>query len=264
MKKQASGFTLIEFMVALAVFLFVIAGAANFYITQSRVRVSEQLGVTMESNLRLGLDTVTFTLRNAGYGAPTSNFSSWIPWATLTANPTITTGGTSTTPDTITVAACQSSTLTTLASAAVSGATSLTLTSAAGVNATNKRLIYINDNELAQIQSVSGNTVNIDTNPVVTGPQGVSRAYAVNTPICLVQVTTYTVNTTTKQLTEDDNQGSGAQAIMDGVTNLKITTTAGAAHNEYKVTLTAQSSQADPISFAYTTRQLSSTASVRN
>jgi Tfp pilus assembly protein PilW len=251
-------------MVALAVFLFVIAGAANFYITQSRVRVSEQLGVTMESNLRLGLDTVMFTLRNAGYGAPTSNFSSWIPWATLTANPTITTGGTSTTPDTITVAACQSSTLTTLASAAVSGATSLTLTSAAGVNATNKRLIYINDNELAQIQSVSGNTVNIDTNPVVSGPQGVSRAYAVNTPICLVQVTTYTVNTTTNQLTEDDNQGLGAQAIMDGVTNMKVTTTVGTAHNEYQVTLTARSAQADPMSFGFKTRQLSSTASMHN
>jgi prepilin-type N-terminal cleavage/methylation domain-containing protein len=263
--KKAAGFTLIELMVALTFFLVVIAGAANFYIAQSRVRLSEQLGVTMEGNLRLGMDTVMFTLRNTGYGAPTTSFSSWIPWvAGFTANPMITTGANSTTPDTISVALCTSQPVAHLASGAASGATSLTLDSAASLDNANKRLIYINNNELAVIQSVSGNTINIDTNPTVTGPQGVSRAYATSTPICRVDVITYTVNTTTMKLTEDDNQGAGAQPIMDGVTNLKIVTTAGTAHNEYKVTLTAKSDQLDPMSAAYTYRSISSTASVRN
>jgi prepilin-type N-terminal cleavage/methylation domain-containing protein len=263
--KKAAGFTLVELLVSLTIFLLVMVGVSTFYLIQSQVRASEQLGLTMESNLRLATDTVMFTLRNTGYGAPTSGFSTWIPWvAGFTANPLVTAGGSASTPDTVSVALCTSQPVAHLSAGAASGATTLTLDSAASLDATNRRLIYINDKELALIQSVSGNTVTIDTNPAVSGNQGLSRAYAISTPICRVDVITYTVNTTTQQLMENDNQGAGALPIMDGVTNMKITVTTGGTHPKYQVVLTAQSSQVDPETLAYTTRSLSSTASTRN
>jgi Tfp pilus assembly protein PilW len=267
--KKTAGFTLVELLVAVTVFMLVMAGASTFYVNQSKVRLSEQLGLAMEANLRLAMDTVTYSLRNKGYGAPTANFSSWIPWvAGFTANPMITAGGTAATPDTVSVALCTSQPVAHLTAAAASGATTLTLDSAAGLaglnDPTNRRLIFINDNELALISSVSGNTISIDTKPLVVGPQGVSRAYAIATPICRVDVVTYTVDTNTMKLMENDNQGAGAQAVMDGVTNLKIAAIPVGANQKYQVTLTAKSSQSDPMTLAYTYRSLSSTASTRN
>jgi prepilin-type N-terminal cleavage/methylation domain-containing protein len=263
--KKTAGFTLVELLVSLTVFSLVMAGASTFYVVQSSVRLSEQLGLTMDANLRLAVDTITFSLRNTGYGAPTGSFASWIPWvAGLTANPMITAGANAATPDTVSVASCTSQPVAHLAAGAVAGATTLTLDSAASLNAINRRLIFINDNELALIQSIAGNVISIDTNPVVVGPQGVSRAYAIATPICRVDVVTYSVDTTAMKLMENDNQGAGAQAVMDGVTNLKIVATGGGTHPKDQVTLTAKSSQIDPSTRAFIFRSLSSTASTRN
>ena len=263
--KKTAGFTLVELLVSLTVFSLVMAGASTFYVVQSSVRLSEQLGLTMDANLRLAVDTITFSLRNTGYGAPTGSFASWIPWvAGFTANPMITAGANAATPDTVSVASCTSQPVAHLAAGAVAGATTLTLDSAASLNAINRRLIFINDNELALIQSIAGNVISIDTNPVVVGPQGVSRAYAIATPICRVDVVTYSVDTTAMKLMENDNQGAGAQAVMDGVTNLKIAATGGGTHPKDQVTLTAKSSQIDPSTRAFIVRSLSSTASTRN
>jgi len=263
--RRAAGFTLVEMMVSLVVFLLVIAGASTYYVAQNRVGVSEQLGITMEANLRLAMEKITFQLRNAGYGAPSGNFASWIPWVTgFTANPMLTAGASASLPDTISVAACTSQPVATLTAGAASGATTLTLNSAAALNATNKRLIFINDNELARISSVSGNTITIDTNPLVTGNQGVTRAYAISTPLCRVDVTTYAVNTTTMKLMEDANQGAGAQAIVDGVTNLKITADATGPKPKYQIDVTTKSVQVDPSNGAFAFRSLRSTASQRN
>ena len=105
--------------------------------------------------------------------------------------------------------------------------------------------------------------VPIDTNPTITGPQGVSRAYAVSTPICRVDVVTYSVDTTNNKLMRDDNQGAGAQSIMDGISNMKINAVTGGATTKYQITLTARSSLPDPTVLATTTRSLSSTATAR-
>ena len=74
--KKTAGFTLVELLVSVTVFSLVMAGASTFYVVQSSVRLSEQLGLTMDANLRLAVDTITFSLRNTGYGAPTGSFVS--------------------------------------------------------------------------------------------------------------------------------------------------------------------------------------------
>jgi prepilin-type N-terminal cleavage/methylation domain-containing protein len=263
--RKAAGFTMVEMLVSLVVFLLVIAGVSTYYVAQSRVGLSEQLGISMEANLRLAMDRMMFKLRNAGYGAPTDNFASWMPWVTgFTANPTITAGGSASLPDTISMAACTSTPVASLTAGAAVGATTLTLNSAAALNATNKRLVFINDLELARISSVSGNTITIDTNPLVTGNQGVTRAYAISTPLCRVDVTTYTIDATTMKLMENANDGAGAQAVMDGLTNLKITSVTTGTLPKYQVELTAKSSQVDPSAAGFTYRSLRSSASKRN
>src|SRR5438874_13204459 len=107
MKGRSAGFTLVELMIALVIMSLVMAGVIGFYVTHKNRGLSEDLSMTMEQNLRFSMERVTATFRNAGYGVPSSNFTQWIPWVSgFTSNPMITAGANSTTPDTVSIAAC--------------------------------------------------------------------------------------------------------------------------------------------------------------
>lgn len=266
MKIRSAGLTLVELLIALVIMSLVMAGVIGFYVTHKNGSVSEDLSMTMEQNLRFGMERVTATFRNTGYGAPAANLSSWFPWVSgFTANPRITAGADASTPDTVSIAACTSALapFATLTANAAAGATSLTLSSTSGLNASNRRLIFIGDQEYALIQSVSGNTVVIDTNPTTGGNQGLSAARLTGTPLCRVDVKTYSVDPSTKTLQLNDNQGAGAQTLIDGVTNFKVTADASGAKTRYSITLTVQTSQRDPATGAYVQRSLASSATAR-
>jgi len=208
--------------------------------------LSEDLNVTVQQNLRIGMDQLSGSLHNARYGVPSPSLSSWVTWVTgFTANPLLA-AGTGGAPDSRSIATRTLQPTTTLASAAAAGATSLTPMQASGLNSTTKRLIYINDNENALIQSVTGSTITMDTNPGTAGNQGLAKAYPAGTPLCRVDATTYTVSTSSKTLRSNANQGAGDVPIADGITNLGITTTAVGSSTKYLVTLTGQTSRIDP------------------
>jgi len=255
-------------MVSLVILVFVFAGVAAFYGANRSARVAEDLSETMEAQLRVGMDSIMFDLRSAGYGTPTTNLSSWIPWvAGMTSDPLLTVGAGSN-PDTISIALCTSQPVGTLAAAYTAGAATFTLDAAgaAAVDTANKKLIYINNTELAQVYAKTGTTITPDTSPNIAGPQPLSKSYNIGTPICRVDVVTFSVDTTAHTLLRNDNQGAGAQIIIDGITNMKIVTDATGIKPKYAVTLTATSSQYDPLgnSTVLFTRSLASTASKRN
>ena len=270
------GFSLVELLVSVAIMMLVMAGVGAFYLANKFARTSEDLNQTAEAQLRLGMDQLMFNLRSAGYGVPTTNLSSWIPWvAGLTTDPIITPGATAADPDTITIAACTSKPIGYLNANATVGAIALTVDDAARDSidvAHNKRLIFVNEAESVYVNSVSGNVLNIDTNPLLAGPQGISRSYPgpmagvpqSGTPICRVDVITYSVDTANKKLVANYNQGSGSEVIVDGIINMKIVTDATGVRAKYKVTLTAKSSQIDPLTRTYVQRDLTSTASRRH
>jgi len=285
-----AGFTLVELLVSIAVLLLVVAGVGTMYVANKSARISEDLNETMEAQLRLGMDRIMFGVRSAGYGVsylPNSNMAAWIPWVSgMTTDPIVTAGVDADHPDTMSIALCTSQPIGTFAAPYTAGATTFTIdaTGASAVDSANKRLIYINDGELAQVYSQLGTAITPDTNPTVTGPQPLTKSYNTGTPICRVDVVTYSVcppatlspsvtcptGIPRNTLYQDDNQSAtpNPQVIVDGISNMKIAVTAAPSGGKakYSVTLTATARQFDPLGNSTTpaTRSLVSTASRRN
>ena len=252
--KKTRGFSLTELMVALAVTSLAMVSIISFHVTHKVRTTSEDLNIEVQQNLRLALDRLVSSVRNSNYGVPPTSLGSWVTWVSgFSSNRSIASGP----PDSITVAGCGLQSLTTIATNAAAGATSITVTSAAGFNATNKRLIYIDDNENAMIKSVSGNTLTIDTDPSASGNQGLSKAYPAGTAICRVDVTTYSIDTTKRTLQADLNQGGAAIAIADGINAMSIVVNSAGIDPEYAITLTGQSSKKDPTNNALVQATLS-------
>jgi len=268
----SAGFTLVEMMVATVVMILTMAGVGGLYLAHHEARISEDLSQTVEAELRLAMEPILFKLRNAGYGAPwgvSGDPTLWITWVPglTTSPPVITAGATAADPDALTVANCTSGPVARLAANAAANDTSLILDSAAELDASSRSVILINDSESAKIVSVSGDTIDIDRDPDETaspGQQGVSRAYPIGTPLCRVDVVTYSVDTATATLRENLNQGAGPEVIVDGITNLKVTSDTTGVKPTYTVTLTARASDSDPFTAAVAQRSLTSIATPRN
>jgi len=272
--RSGAGFTLVEMIVATVMMIIVMAGVAGLYVAHRNARVAEDLSQTVEAQLRLGMDTILFKLRNAGYGAGWGTPALWVTWVSpsFTGNPMIT-QGTGSAPDTLSVASCTSRPVAWLAADAAAGATSLVLDSAAGLDSSTRSVILINDSESAKITSISGNTINIETRPDETDPpepDGVLTSYRTDTPatkgtpICRVDIVTYSVDTAAATLREDLNQGAGPQVIVDGITDLQVATDTTGVRPKFQITLTARASAWDPFTTTVAQRSLTSLATARN
>jgi prepilin-type N-terminal cleavage/methylation domain-containing protein len=270
------GFTLIEMLVATALLLVVMSGVSGLYLAHRNARIAEDLSQTVEAELRLAMDKLLFKLRNAPYGAGWGDPALWVNWTSalvvpgtsppVAANPNVTLGIDASTPDTLSVGSCTSTPIDSLAADAAAGATALTVTNGANFNNSSRSVILINDSESVKVLSVSGNTLNIDTDPdetVSPGAQGVSKVYRIGTPICRVDVVTYSVDTATATLREDFNRGAGPQVIVDGITNMKIASDTTGVAPKYTIKLTARASATEPFTTTVAQRSLSSIATSR-
>jgi hypothetical protein len=227
------------------------------------------MSANLEQNMRVGMRVLSDALRATGYGVPSSNLKSWIPWMngnTFENNPEIVAGP----PATISVARCTSVPVAFLTLPAARGSTSLTVTSNVPdkpvptvLNPYHKRLIFIGGKEVAHVKHMSGDsTLTIDTGAIRGGEQGLINSYPVGTPICRVDVLTFAIDSTSNELTLDLNQGDGAQQLADQISNLKITTVEAAAR--YEIEMTALSKNVDPVTGTKLTRTLRSDVMVRN
>jgi Tfp pilus assembly protein PilW len=256
--KSEAGIGLPEILVAMVVVSFVMAGVIGFFQTDTRASIQQGISSGLEASLRTGLRYLDDSFRNVGTGVPSSNLSFWVPstWVTgFTANPTITVGGSSTVPDTVSLAVCNAAQpVTTLTAGAAVGDTTLTVSSTSGLNTTNKRLVSLDITENAQVTTVNNSTtLTIDTDPA-SGLQGLKNAYPAGTPLCLVRIDTYSVDSTNYRLMLNHNDGSGANILVDGIQNMKITVS----NLKYQIVLTARSDRKDPATNAFVTRSMTS------
>jgi type II secretory pathway pseudopilin PulG len=270
MRKKSAGVTLTELLVAILVMSLAMTGAIGFFISHKRVITEQDLSATLAANLRVAMEKLSYDLRGAGYWVP-STLTGWFPWVPgFIANPMITQGAggapatTAGGPDTLYVARCTPQPVALLSANAAVSDTSLTLNSTTALDATNRRFIFIGDSEPAQIQSVTGTTITIDTNPATAGNQGLAKAYVTGAPICRVDVVTWSVDTTKSTLNRNDNQGGGAQPVVDGITNLQIIAIAGEIKTRYQVELTGRSAGSDPLTGSPMERKLTSSVSLKN
>jgi len=268
---RVAGLSLVEMMIAIVVLSLVSIGVIGYYQSLRRAATTQELSASVEDNLRLGLETLASSLRGARYGVPSSGLAGWTGMSEFTSNPKIADGGTGV-PDTLMVASCTSKEVAKLSDDvdAVVDPPTLTLVDTNApiddipdnisddFNLTNRGLIYIGDSESARITAVSDSTITIDTDPTVAGNQKLSRDYKIGTPICRVDVLTYTVDSGNHRLTR-----SGVP-VADNITDLQITQTTGGIKSAYRIMLTGQSSRKDPATGSVVTRSLTTTVSLRN
>lgn len=225
-RRPEHGFTLTELLITMAVTGMIVGAIVSSFILQRKSYVRQEQVTVMVQNTRAAMDMMVREVRMAGYGVPPSPLSTWISWvAGFTSNPLITQGS-GAEPDTLSIAS--SFDAATLSVAANQGATILILSSGQGslFNTTNKKVIYIGRNEYGMITGVAGNTLTIDTNPTVTGLQGLQWSYPVGTPVELLRVITYTV--AEQALRRNENTGAGAQPLAENIENLQVTLTGNA------------------------------------
>src|SRR6184192_3374816 len=228
MRGARAGFTIFEVLAALLLLSVAMVGVVLAFATYSRRYAQQDLRMTLDQNLRQGMDMMGDTLRTAGYGVPGAPLANWITWVNgFGQNPTVVhTGGL---PDAISIV----------------GGTTLSVSDASGLNVGSKGLLSIDGVENVVVRAINGTTLTVDTNPVTAGNQGLVHAYPSGTPVYRVDVITFSVSPDANgvgRLLRDANQGAGAQQVADQITNLAIS----AAQKLYTITLTATSATRDP------------------
>ena len=116
-KEKQKAFTLVELLIAMAIALVVIAGISSTFISQRKTYdVQEQISEMLQ-NGRAAMGIMSNEIRMTGYGAPTTNLSSWITWVsgvTFDSNPKIEDGAGALGSDIIHIAGCFDGQATTL------------------------------------------------------------------------------------------------------------------------------------------------------
>src|SRR5438876_3130289 len=168
MRRESAGFSLMELLAAVLVLSVALAAVVVVFATHSRAYLRADTEATMEANLRLGMNMVTEALRNAKYGVPTANLSSWITWVSgFNSNPTITTNGSN--PAVISVASATSQPVATLTARVDAAATTLFVSSSSRLNTSALSLLLIGDSENELVTAVNSTQLTIDTNTLVAG-----------------------------------------------------------------------------------------------
>ncbi len=278
MRTSTAGFTLIEILVTLLLVSLTMTGVVTVAALHHKTYLQQDVRVGTADNVRIGLDTLTDTLRNGlyGYGALTiagvaipgatrltaGNLASWITWVPgFTSNPLVT----GTAPNNVvSVLSTTLQPVALLTARAAKGATTMSLSTVAGMNTGNKSLLLINGEQNALVTAIAGTTVTIDTNPSTAGNQGLSRSYPQNTPVYRVDVATFSLVTDAgvSQLVRNDNQGAGAVPVVDDISGLQVTTVA--AGTAYQITLSATSSALDPLTNTHLQANLTSNVVLAN
>lgn len=259
--RRREGFTLTEMTVALAVASAVIVGVIGFFTAQKRAFLQEDISAAMDDALRIGLSRISDTLRDAGYGVPDADLALWTEGADgYVRNPTLRDGG-GTAPDAIDIALCRAGEDLTLSATADPGERLLRLEGAALARLERGDLLRIGGLESARVVA-SGLATIVDTDPSDVVPQGLARRHFAGTPVCRVALTTFALDRERRRLTVDRDDGEGAIALLDDVTDLQLRTLAPGAL--YRVTMTVRSRERDPDTREFLARTGSAVVALRN
>lgn len=211
------GFTLIELMVVVAIFFFVIAAIYDAFLSQQKASVIQAQVSDMQQNGRLAMDFLSKEIRMAGFGMPAIAVNGFANAITPAIDNNATTGnnvliGT----DQITIVTGYRQ-ISTLANAATKGATTITLSgNANSFNNNNNQYVCIDailsgDNYV--VSGVGANTLTLSSS--------LTRNYNQSAPVFLVEAITYSVNNA-MFLTRDENAGGGAKTLVPNIEDLQF------------------------------------------
>ncbi|MCE9615112.1 MAG: prepilin-type N-terminal cleavage/methylation domain-containing protein [Lentisphaerae bacterium] len=255
---RRAGFTLAEAIIAITISVFVLTGMVISFVSQTREYRRHRDSVEMRQNASAAATRVVQDLRLAGYGlpVPSSRLTQWITWVSGTTNVVRYINGASGAPDRLFLAGAFDPPAAALLNPIVRGNTSVTLQTGQGsqFNTTNRKLIFIDRQELARVTAVSGDVLTISTHPTLS-PRGVRYPHAAGSPIELVQVVEYACDSSLTNslrrpyLYRNDNRGVLTNRLQQlttlGIQNFQVAPST----NGIALTFTAIAQRIDP---AYT------------
>ena len=214
---EQKGFTLVELLVVVLVFFFVVAAVFDAYISQHHASVIQAQVSDMQQNARVAMDFLSKDIRMAGFGRPAGAVNGFSDAISPAINNDATGGNnvlSGTDQVTVVTGYRQVSTLTSAASAE---ATTITLVANASQFDTDKKKFVciegIGQIDNYQVTGIAGN--------VLTVSPALHRAYQAGAPALLVKAITYSVNDA-RFLTRNENTGGGAQTLASSIEDLQF------------------------------------------
>lgn len=215
--REQKGFTLVELMVVVVIFFFILAGVFTAYISQHHASVIQAQVTDTQQNARIAMDFLSKDIRMAGFGKPAGAVNGFADAVFPAINNDATNGNNvlnGTDQITVVTGYRQVSTLTSAVSAE---ATTITLAANANqFNTTTKKFVCIDgvgqiDNY--EVTGIAGN--------VLTVSPALHRTYQAGAPVLLVKAITYSVNDA-GVLTRNENTGGGAQTLATNIEDLQF------------------------------------------
>jgi prepilin-type N-terminal cleavage/methylation domain-containing protein len=229
---HGKGFTLIELLIGICLSSIVVLALYGILTSQNRTYALQDDTSAMQQNLRVALESMARTIRMAGFG----KLSTWTTmggytdtsgWGFGTLNfavyPTAGTG------NILHLVGCVDAPAGTLGAPASATQTTITLNpgQAANFNTTTNSNINIGGMENAQIKSIAGNVLTIDTDLGTAGNQGLQSSYNNSTQIFIVKWITYSVDNAQipPVLLINEHDGAGSQQLAQFITSMSVTVT---------------------------------------
>ncbi|NND92306.1 MAG: type II secretion system protein [Granulosicoccus sp.] len=260
---RCTGHTLVELMIALAVFSVISAGSTTFFLMSNRVAEAEAINSALQANLRVARERIIDVVRNAGYGFPDSSPASWVPWVTGYAGPpVIITDGAGTAPDELSITSCTPYAVASLTADVTAGATVVPIDMPASADTGSRRTIQINEQEHALVTFVDTDRWTIDTDPVASGTQGLANAYPSGTPVCRLEVKSFRLDTTSRTLQISAHNADGYRVVASEITDIQVQTLIPG--ERYRIQLTATAARRNPLTNDIPSLTLQTAVSLKN
>jgi prepilin-type N-terminal cleavage/methylation domain-containing protein len=261
--RAVKGFTLIELLIGIALSSLIVFALYNLLSAQNKVYVVQDDISEMQQNLRIAMERISRDLTMAGFGKPSRLGTS--TWPQLNGISGLdfsirVTGG-----NTLDIVGCLDAAEGHTVGTLPVGSTTISLQSGEGAkfNATTRSDISLDGKENVKIVSVAGDTLTIDTNPVVSGNQGLTYGYSAGVPIYAVKYVTYTVDTSdpnTPVLRMDQHRGNGWEIVAQYIEVEGVTLTG----NALDLTLTGRTKNPDRPTTQYWRVQMQNRVFLRN
>lgn len=222
---RTRGFTLVELMIAVALFGFVASGAMSLVLTAARTQAHSARVDVAQGAVRTGIDFITRDVMMAGAGAKSAAITEG--WSGATLLPVSVTNS-STGPDELDVYLVDASASTTATGSVTAASTAIPVLSNAGFSMTGNNVVQLCDFDhavLLKVNAMGAGTLGLQT------PNTFATVFAAGALVFRSRHVTYRVNTTmfaaastgnASMLTLDLHDGNGEQPVAEGIEDLQV------------------------------------------
>jgi len=212
------GLSLIELLLGIFLSTIIMIIMVEILISQNKVFYTQIDISDGQHSMRIAIKKITKDLMMAGAGRPT--------WTTINGQSGLNFSARYY-AGSLDIVGCLDAPRGRLLVSASPGSTTISLNTGEGgnFNTTTKSDIRIGDGENAKVVYVSGDTLTIDTEPSLSGDQGLVYGYGQNIEVCQVKWVTYSQDTGNQDkpvLKIDEHQGTGSQIIAEYITGMNV------------------------------------------